>query len=145
MIDGVVITLTDITEHKEAEQKLNQLNSALHDALNTSKNILDTVPVPLLVLSTDLSIISANRSFYKNFYLLPEDVINKFIYNLPGWNIAELKEFLSQDFPDNNLFEGFEIEAFLQKNINKKAILTVRKISNNDSNSDVLLLALELR
>lgn len=143
MIDGVIITLTDITDHKEAEEKLGQLNVALQDALNCSKNIIDMMSVPMLVLSTDLKIISANRAFYKNFQLFPEDVIGKFIYNISVWNMASLRTLLEQNFQEDNVFEGVEIETGLSHGGRTKLNLSARKIFNNESGADVILLSLE--
>lgn len=143
MIDGVIITLTDITEHKDAEKKFNQLNDALKNALACSKNIVDTVMAPLLVLTLDLKIISANRSFYKIFHLLPEDTIGKFIYKIKGWDIPALRELLGQDFPKDNLFEGFQIETVLPTCGHTKININARKIFNNEFGSDVILLAMD--
>lgn len=145
MIDGVIITLTDITEHKEAQMRFNKLNEALSNALTCQKNIIDTVMVPLLVIAIDLKVISANRAFYKIFRLLPEDVIGKFIHTISGLNMPELREFLEQDFPENNLFEGFEIEKLSSKNEHKKIIINARKIYNNECGADVILVAMEVK
>jgi two-component system CheB/CheR fusion protein len=143
VIDGVVITLSDITEHKESEKKLNQLNDALNSALSSSKNIIDTIPVPLLVLATDYKIISANRSFYKNFHLLPEDVIGKLVYEISGWDLPELRELSGKEFPGDILFEGYEINAEFSGKGRKKLILNARKIFNNGNGEDMILLAMD--
>jgi two-component system CheB/CheR fusion protein len=145
MIDGVVITLTDITAHKDAEKKLSELNDALENALVCSKNLLDTVMVPLLVLTTDLKIISANRAFYKNFHFLPEEVIGKLIYTITELSLPELQALLEQNFPDDNAFEGFEIEKVFPKIGMKKISINARKIFNNEYGTNVILLAMDAK
>jgi two-component system, chemotaxis family, CheB/CheR fusion protein len=58
LIDGVVITCTDITRAKQAEEKAQA-------AEKCAENIVDTVREPLLVLSHNLSVISANHSLLR--------------------------------------------------------------------------------
>ena len=59
IIDGAVITFTDITEQKEVQK--------LADQLEYVKSIVDTVREPLVVLDDGLKVISANSSFYDKF------------------------------------------------------------------------------
>ena len=60
VIDGVVLTFMNVTVIKQAEQR------ALEAQLYT-KNIVETVREPLLVLDADLRVKSANKSFYEMF------------------------------------------------------------------------------
>lgn len=144
-IDGVVITFVDITPQKLAEQKLDEANLSLKNALVCTKNIIDTVMGSLLVLSLDFKILIANRAFCKSFHQLPEDLIGKKIYELKEWNIPKLKEFLSQSFPHDVMFEGFEIEKKFEQNGFTKILFNARKIFNAEFGQDVILLAMEQR
>ena len=74
-IKGVVLTLTDITERIEAEvrEKL---------ALNLANGIVDTVLEPLIVLDENLKVISASRSFYRDFQTTLEDTVGRPIFSL---------------------------------------------------------------
>ncbi|MDX1901921.1 MAG: CheR family methyltransferase [Gammaproteobacteria bacterium] len=145
MIDGVVVTLTDITEHKETEKKLSHLNKILENALTCWKNILDALMVPSLVLTVDLKIVSANRAFYKNFHLLPEDVIDKKIYDVKEFSIPMIRDTLEKIYPEGNLFEGFEIETDYPGDSYQKIIINARKIYNAEFGDDMILLAMELK
>src|SRR4029077_9350231 len=53
LIDGVVLTYLDITAYKQATLR--------------AESIVDRVPTPLIVLDTDLRVVTANRSFYQVF------------------------------------------------------------------------------
>ena len=56
-------------------------------------NIVQTMRDGLLLLDKDLKVISANKSFYSNFKVTPENTIGKKIYDLGNkqWDIPELK------------------------------------------------------
>ncbi len=75
VIDGVVVTFTDVTRLKLAEQ----------DAQNTlvySRSIIDTVPDPFVVLNARLQVVSANKAFYRTFHTRVEDSQHQLIYDL---------------------------------------------------------------
>lgn len=145
MIDGVVITLTDITVFKEYEQKLKKLNEALQDALTYSENIVNTVREPLLILNTNLKIISANTSFYNTFNLVESDTVGKSLYDLAGkkWDVPKLRQLLDKVILDNEFFDGFKMELNLPKMGICNLILNGRKIFNRKSESEMILLAME--
>ncbi len=61
-IDGLVITFSDITAIK-------QLELSIQDARKYAESIISTVLEPLVVLNADLRVVSANRSFYRDFHV----------------------------------------------------------------------------
>lgn len=144
-IDGVVITLTNITQNKIAEEKLSKLNNELHDALAFSENILDTVREPLIVLSASLEIISANRSFYNQFILKPSETIGKPFYEVGDeqWNLPHLRELLDEVLSKNLVFEGFEVEHTFPRLGYKKLLLNARKIIRPKTGNKMILLAIQ--
>ena len=58
------------------------LQDSLRDAGEYAENIVETVRQPLLVLDSDLKILSANLCFYETFKVAPEETIGNFIYDL---------------------------------------------------------------
>lgn len=147
VIDGVIITLTDITKFKEYEALLSKTNYALQDSLSFAENVINTVREPLLVLSSDLNIISANRSFYKIFKLdknNESNVIGKFIYEISDkqFDIAELRELLTNVLTKNQIFEDFHLSYNFKKIGHKEFLLNARKIHSHNDNSDLILLTL---
>ena len=73
IINGLVITFSDITEQKKAQR-------LVQDALNYANNIINTIREPLVVLDSDLKIISANKSFYATFQLNKKDTEGMKLY-----------------------------------------------------------------
>ena len=57
-----------------------------------TKNILNAVREPLIVLDKNLKVVAASRSFYNVFKVKPEDTIGKLLYDLGNkqWNIPRL-------------------------------------------------------
>jgi len=70
-----------------------QLESEIQDAREYAENIVETVHKPLVVLDSDLKILTANQSFYDTFKVTPEETIGNFIYDLGNrqWDIPKLR------------------------------------------------------
>ena len=66
VIDGLVLTLVDITRTKRAEQAAEQSRAY-------AESIVATVREPLLVLDQDLRVISVNRAFCRRFKVSPNE------------------------------------------------------------------------
>jgi len=137
-IIGCVVTLTDISERKK-------LDSEIKDAREYAENIVETVRKPLLVLNSDLKILTANQSFYATFEVTPEVTIGNFIYDLGNrqWDIPKLRVLFEEILPDDTVFNGYEVEHdFL--NIGRKTILlNARQIFRKNIGSHIILLAME--
>ncbi|MDH5541238.1 MAG: PAS domain-containing protein, partial [Rhizobacter sp.] len=69
VIDGVVLTLTDVTERVEA--------IAVRKARNLAEAIVDTVHDPLMVLDKNLQVLSANRSYFREFGGTPQNTADR--------------------------------------------------------------------
>jgi PAS domain-containing protein len=77
-----------------------QLEAEIQDARQYAENIVETVRKPLVVLNSDLKILTANHSFYDTFKVTPEETIGRFIYDLGNrqWDIPKLR-ILFEDMP----------------------------------------------
>jgi two-component system CheB/CheR fusion protein len=104
-INGVVAIFIDITEHKKAQQ-------IIEEARAYAENIVETMREPLIVLDTDLKVISANRSFCRTFKVNHKETQGQFIYDLGNrqWDIPKLRQLLEEILPKNNTFDNYEIE-----------------------------------
>lgn len=70
-------------ERSEAKQAAEtQPERLLHHTLDYCENIIATLREPFLVLTKDLRIKSANRSFYQTFHVSKEETENQSIYDL---------------------------------------------------------------
>jgi PAS domain-containing protein len=85
---------------------------AVQEAREYAESIIETVREPLVVLDTDLRVISVNHSFYQTFKVAPEDTEGKLIYDLGNyqWNIPKLQVLLEEIIPGRNQFQDFEVE-----------------------------------
>ena len=85
VIDGVVITFTDITGSKRAARERAEF----------AENIVRTVREPLLVLDHDLRVVMANRAFLGLFHVRREETEGRVIEDLGRheWDISCSKTF----------------------------------------------------
>ena len=145
VIDGVVITFTDINNQKTAYEKINKLNQDIQLAREYSDNIINTVREALLILDKDLIVLSANRSFYKMFNTVCEKTVGKFIYELDdkNWDIPQLRELLEQIIPQRNFFEDYEIEYNFVNEGRKKIIFNARQVFHGEKETKLILLAIQ--
>ncbi len=122
------------TKRKKKEQIINEARTYAED-------IVETVREPLVVLDTNLKVISANQSFYQTFKVKPEETKDRFIYDLGNrqWNIPKLRKLLEEILPKENLFENYEIEHDFQTIGPKIMLLNARRLDH----VDMILLAIE--
>jgi two-component system, chemotaxis family, CheB/CheR fusion protein len=71
-IEGVVISLGDISEMKAVEQETRAARAY-------AEAIIDTINEPLVVLDGDMRVVSASRSFFRYFRASPEDTIGRLL------------------------------------------------------------------
>jgi PAS domain S-box-containing protein len=100
---------------------------------------------PLVVLDTNLRVISVNHSFYQTFKVTPEDTEGKLIYDLGNrqWNIPKLRVFLEEIIPRNNRFENFEVEHEFPTIGRRTMLLNARQIYSKGVGAQMILLAIE--
>jgi two-component system CheB/CheR fusion protein len=123
-IDGVVAIFVDITERKKSRQKI-------EEARAYAETIIETMREPLIVLDTDLKIISANRSFYQTFKVNHKETQGRFIYDLGNrqWDIPKLRQLLEEILPKNNTFDGYEIEHDFETIGPKTMLFNARRLA----------------
>jgi len=104
-IAGVVITFIDVTERKETED-------AIRVARYYAEQIIETLPEPLLVLTADLCVKSANGAFYEQFQVTADATEGRRIYDLGAgdWDIPDLRALLENVLPGDHAFNGYEID-----------------------------------
>lgn len=145
LIDGVVITFSNINNLKIASGEITKLNQEIQIARDFSNNIVETLRDSLLILDDKLKVLSANRAFYKTFDTISEKTVGKFIYELEdnNWDIPELRKLLEEIIPDATFFEAFEVNYNFKKGGRKKLLLNAREVFQGDKNSKLILLAIQ--
>lgn len=126
-------------------QTLRASNESLGAARDYAEAIISTVRHPLLVLTPDLKIVTANTSFITTFKVTEKSIIGCYLYDLGNgeWQIPELRKLLMdvssmnyhfQDYLINHEFQGIGMRALL---------LDARRIPHEKVPEDFILLAIE--
>ncbi|MEG4985235.1 CheR family methyltransferase [Microcoleus sp. BR0-C5] len=136
-IDGAVVMLVDIHELKASAQHL-------MEAKNYAETIVETVREPLLVLDLNLRAITANRSFYETFRVMPIHTEQHSIFDLGNrqWNIPKLRSLLEEILAGNAEFQDFEVEHDFEHIGHKIMLLNARKMPPI-GDTQMILLAIE--
>src|SRR5512143_2716774 len=94
-----------IAERKRAEETFERVQKY-------AESIVETIREPLIVLTPDLKVITANHSFYKTFQVTPEETEGRFVYSLSNhaWDIPSLRKLLEEIIPQNTRFNDFEVD-----------------------------------
>ncbi len=139
IIDGVVMTFTDITSRLESEE--------LQRKTQLAEDIVNTVREPFVVLDDRLEIISANRAFYTTFRTSAQDTIGQSIYAIGNrqWDIPGFKELLGNILALNHNIVDYRIEYDFPLIGHKTITINGTRIKNKTkSNFHMILLAMEL-
>jgi signal transduction histidine kinase/CheY-like chemotaxis protein/HPt (histidine-containing phosphotransfer) domain-containing protein len=134
----ILLAMDDITERKLAETKI-------QDALEYAENIVETVREPLLVLTHDLKILTANHSFYNTFKVTHEETVGNFIFDLGNrqWDIPGLRILLEEILAHQTIFNGYEVKRDFPNIGLKTILLNARQIFRKDIGLQIILLAME--
>ncbi len=138
MIQGVVMTFTDITKRIEGE--------ALEKERELAEDIVNTVREPLVVLDKDLHVVSASFSFFREFRVLADETIGHLIYDLGDrqWDVPELRKLLETILPYNLNIENYVMEAVFPNIGSRNVVLNARRINRKIPSNPLILLAIEI-
>lgn len=137
-IDGVVLTLLDITDLKRSAQEVKA-------ARDYAEMTLRTAPAALIVLHADLRVQSANDAFYRGFRTNPAQTEGVLIYELGNgqWNIPQLREFLEEIIPRNSFFTDFKVTHQFPGIGQRTMLLTGRRLDSHEGVPQRIFLAIE--
>lgn len=138
IIDGVVITFTDITDLKKVQEQMTERTEY-------AESIIRTVREPMVVLSGDLRVVSANPSFYRTFKVTPKETEGQLLYDLGNgqWNIPALRHLLEDILPKDSKVEDFLVEHDFPEIGRRKMLLNARRIAQDGQKKQLILLAIE--
>jgi two-component system CheB/CheR fusion protein len=133
-IDGVVLVLHDIHAFKRSL-------ATLEEARNYAEEIVESVPLPLLVLESDLRVNKANRAFYQTFQVQWLDTIQSSLFDLGNgqWNIPGLRPLLEGILTDDTTVQNVEIEHEFEHIGNKTMLLNAVKMIESGDTHRILL------
>jgi PAS domain S-box-containing protein len=134
-----------IAELEQTQTVLQSSEQSVEQSRDYLQNVIDTVREPLLVLDSDLRLISAGRSFFELFQLSPEATLGQFIFDLGNreWDIPSLRQLLEDVLPDNASFEDYEVEHDFESLGTRTLLLNARQVYRPTNQSELILLAME--
>jgi len=131
-IDGALLVMLDI--------------DAVKHARDYAEAIVETVRHPLVVLTKDLKVRSANQAFYETFDVSKDATKNRLIYDLGNgqWNIPKLREALEGILPKAGAFQDFEVVHKFEGIGLKTMLLSARQLQQSPPyGQEKILLAIE--
>ncbi len=149
VIDGVVVTFTEITRVKKALEELDRAHRK-QDLEEEARRqlagaIVNTVRHPFLVLSANFKVAFANPSFYAAFQVEPDETEGVTLYDLGNgqWDIPALRELLEKILPDKTVIEDFWVEHEFAKIGRRVMMLNAARLETAIGSAEMVLLAIE--
>jgi two-component system CheB/CheR fusion protein len=129
-IDGATVTLLDIDALKKSQQ---------------AEAVYDTLREPVLMLSSKLRVLSANRSFYRLFGFDESTVVNHTVYEVGDGrlNVPGLRTLLEEILPKQLFVEDFKLDLTNSDSPARSLILNARRIKGDIDGDDIVLLAVQ--
>ena len=96
----------------------------------SAQDIVDTVQEGLVVLDSELRVVSANRCFQDMFAVTPEETIGRRLYELGDgrWNAPDLRTLLEEILPEKREVEAFEVAHDFPRVGHRIVRLNARKV-----------------
>ncbi|MDR6733599.1 PAS domain S-box protein [Sphingobacterium sp. 2149] len=136
----------DLREEKShVELKIQQRTKELQDKESFLSSIIETVRESLLVLDANYIVLSANKHFLNSFKVTTEETLGKQLFDLGNqqWDIASLKEMLTQILPTNNPVIDYEVDHTFPYIGRKVMLLNAYRIEFEGKYKDRILIAIE--
>ena len=120
-----------------------------HDRLTEahaySQTIFETIHEPILILDKNLSVKSANKSYFEKFKVNNDQVENQCFFELGNkqWDNALLKKMLTSIFLKQGSFENFKLTHNFPEIGEKTMLLNARLIIQKTNSEKLILLAIE--
>jgi two-component system, chemotaxis family, CheB/CheR fusion protein len=128
-----VAALRQRVAHLEAALTAQQDGAqALREAKDAAEHIVETVRDPLLVLTSDFRVQSANPAFYHLFQVRPTETVGQHIYHLGNrqWDIPALHTLLEQILPQQTVFNDYEVRHDFERIGPRTILLNARRLDN---------------
>ncbi len=152
VIEGAVLTFTSVTEFKRVSERVEQTardlaladHAAAQLARELAEAIVDMVSDALIVLNGKLTVVSASRSFYTLFKIMPANTVGQKIYNLGNhqWDIPALRDLLENILPQNQVIENYTLQFNAPSVEQRQLLLNARRIVTAVGNTELILLTI---
>lgn len=132
----MLLAIDDITRQEDQRKETERQRE-----LELTEIIIDAAPVSFLVLDKDLRVLRANDTFYDTFAVDRAHTQGRLVYQLGNnqWDIPRLRELLEDVLPDNDTFNGLEVEHDFEEIGHRIMMLNARRINAHN----LILLAID--
>jgi PAS domain S-box-containing protein len=137
--DGFILLAIEDVSEERAARKESKRNWQL------TKSIVDTIRNPLVVLESDMTIVTASKAFLTIFGITEAETRGRRISELGQhqWDVPALRHLMEKVLPDNKPIENFEIEDNFPGLGRRVFNLNARKISQPGNHAHRMLLVFE--
>jgi two-component system CheB/CheR fusion protein len=143
---------TSKEEVQTSNEELIIVNQELYDRseqLDLSRlyaeSIITTIREPLLVLTKELKVRSANRAFYEKFQVIKEGTEGKSLFDLGSrqWDLPDLREALEKILPQRTSMVDFEVARNFPALGERVMLLSASRVIRDHKDEQSILLAIE--
>ncbi len=137
VIDGVVLTFSDVTERERARE------SAARGAHALAQAIVEIVPTPLLVLDTQLNLVTANQACFAAFGSCLGEAAGQSLFSLGGgtFDTPAVREVLQAAVTTSGPLSARPVTLRDPgTGETRPALLSLRRISTQEAGADLVLL-----
>jgi two-component system CheB/CheR fusion protein len=129
--------LVNIDERKRVER-------AITEGRDYAEAVIRTVPDPLVVLTDDLRVQSANDAFYRDFKREAAETEGHSIFELGhgAWNIPQLRNLLDGIIAESNSFDEFEVTHDFERLGRRAMLLNARALVQAEGKTKLILLGI---
>lgn len=126
-------------------QELFDRNEQLNLSRLYAESIVTTIREPLIILTKELKVRSANKAFYEKFQAKEEDTVGKLLFELASkqWNKPELKEILEKVLPEGISIVDYEVIVNFPAFGERIMLLNAVQIIRDPSEQQSILVAIE--
>ncbi|MDZ7831488.1 MAG: chemotaxis protein CheB [Desulfobacterales bacterium] len=135
VIEGAVITFSDIHKAKQAQKALQEAYTRVTGA------IVAILHEPALVLDADLQVVSANHAFLRTFQMASDKALGQSVYDLDNrrWDIPGLRKLLEKLLPGNSVVENYVLSHEFESIGFRSIRLNARMIGEENEPAFILL------
>jgi two-component sensor histidine kinase len=123
---------------------LDELYRLLRGSHVQAVGIVNTLRDPLLVLDSDLTVISANPAFYRTFQTSRDDTVGVPLVDLGNgqWNIPELRVLLDEVIPKSASVLDYEVRTEFPGMGFRTMLVSAQRLQHPENGKRILLLSI---
>ncbi len=138
-IDGAVIAFFDIDEVVR-EKEASRVASAYADA------VIDALKSPSLILTRDLRVAAASRSYLECFGVSRKETVDNLLYRLGNgeWAIPDLRKMLENVVENGEPFDDFDVDHDFRNVGHRRVSISGRKIEDGGRREPLILMQISV-